>query len=76
MICTDVEKDGTLEQPGYSTLETLLELLPSSISLIAAGGVTTPPQVSRLKELGLSGAIVGRALYEGTASAEDFVHAG
>lgn len=75
-ICTDIEKDGTLEQPGYSTLTRLQELLPASHRLLAAGGVTHPNQIQKLKETGVHGAIVGRALYEGRTSLEEFARAG
>lgn len=76
IICTDIERDGSLEQPGYSTLERILGLLPPECTLIAAGGVTRPGQIERLKKLGVGGAVVGRAIYEGTVRLEEFASAG
>jgi phosphoribosylformimino-5-aminoimidazole carboxamide ribotide isomerase len=76
VICTDVESDGTLDHPNYQTYEDLGERLPGSIQLIAAGGVSQPEHIVRLKRIGVSGAVVGRALYEGDVAWEELVHAG
>ena len=76
VICTDVESDGTLKQPNYSTFEELRSQLPDDIKLIAAGGISLPEHVSRLKEMGVDGAVVGRALYEGDREWEKLINAG
>lgn len=65
VICTDIERDGTMNRPNYSTYGDLLAKLPSSIALFAAGGVSVPKHVLELQEIGVQGAIIGRALYEG-----------
>lgn len=76
VICTDIEKDGTMEQPNLKTMELLLSLLPDDAFLIAAGGVCSPGHVRALAKRGVSGAVVGRALYEGRYGMEDFLNAG
>lgn len=76
VICTDVERDGTMEQPNFTTYSELLRKLPPGTSLVAAGGVCRPEHVSQLKRIGVSGAIVGRALYESEIPWEKLVHAG
>lgn len=76
VICTDVERDGTLEQPNYGTYRELVTLLPSSVSLVAAGGISSPEHVRLLGEIGVQGAVVGRALYEGAFSWEEMLSAG
>lgn len=76
VICTDIERDGTMEQPNLNTMEKLLSHLPSDSFLIAAGGVSSPSQVRALAENGVRGAVVGRALYEGGYDLEEFLNAG
>ena len=76
VICTDVERDGTLEHPNYASYSQLLEMLASSTSLIAAGGISKPEHVERLQQIGVGGAIVGKALYEGSLSLEEWASAG
>lgn len=76
VICTDVEKDGTLEQPNWETYRGLLEQLPETVGLIAAGGICRPEHITRLAALGLAGAVVGRALYEGEFTWEEMLRAG
>jgi len=41
------------------------------IELIASGGVRTMQDISDLDEIGCSGVIVGRAIYEGTITTEE-----
>jgi phosphoribosylformimino-5-aminoimidazole carboxamide ribotide isomerase len=76
VICTDVERDGTLEQPNYDTYEKLLAELPGKVKLIAAGGISRPQHLSKLKKMGVRGAVVGRALYEGPITWEKLINAG
>lgn len=76
VICTDVERDGTLKQPAYQRYSELLDKLPQGMKLIAAGGVSRPEHLSELRKRGLWGAVVGRALYQEGASWEDFLNAG
>lgn len=76
VICTDVESDGTLRQPNYSTYRELRAQLPADITLFAAGGISRPEHLSRLEELGVDGVVVGRALYEGGMAWKRLIDAG
>ena len=75
VICTDVESDGTLEEPNYLIYEKLRQELPSQIDLLAAGGVSRPEHISQLEKVGVSGVVVGRALYEGDVEWGELIHA-
>lgn len=68
VIYTDILKDGMLQGPNFQELDTMNSA--SSIEIIASGGVTTEEDIHRLTELGLYGAIIGKALYEGKLSLE------
>jgi len=67
IICTDVSRDGMLEGPNLSLLG---EVLDAGVpQLIASGGIASLEDLRKLKTLeprGIVGAIVGKALYEGT----------
>ncbi len=76
LICTDVEKDGTLEQPGYDTYRNLLAALPKDVTLLAAGGICSVAHIAKLKEIGVGGVVVGRALYENQIPMEELASAG
>ncbi len=76
VICTDVERDGTLEQPGYETYRTLLASLPKTVTLLAAGGICSVAHIAKLKEIGVGGVVVGRALYENQIPMEELASAG
>lgn len=66
VICTDISKDGMLLGPSFELYKELLE--ETKIGLIASGGISSIDDVIRLKELGCSGAIIGKAIYEGNIS--------
>ncbi|MFH1413496.1 MAG: 1-(5-phosphoribosyl)-5-[(5-phosphoribosylamino)methylideneamino]imidazole-4-carboxamide isomerase [Candidatus Omnitrophota bacterium] len=66
LIYTDTLKDGTLSGPNVSGIKNLLKA--TSLKIIASGGVSSLKDISKLKKLeqqGLTGLIVGKALYEG-----------
>ena len=63
VICTDISRDGVL---GGTNLELYAALVKAfRVRLIASGGVSGLEDLLRLKELGLWGAIVGKAWYTG-----------
>ncbi|GAB3866494.1 1-(5-phosphoribosyl)-5-[(5-phosphoribosylamino) methylideneamino]imidazole-4-carboxamide isomerase [Hymenobacter segetis] len=69
-ICTDVSKDGLLQGPSLSTYRLLVQQFPAA-RFIASGGVTTIADLELLAEAGMHGAIIGKALYEGTIALAD-----
>ncbi len=64
VICTDISKDGMLEGPSVVLYQKIMTRFPG-IKLIASGGVTTMEDLYRLRDAGLFGAIIGKAIYEG-----------
>lgn len=70
VISTDISKDGMLEGPSFDLYQSILKKLPE-IKLIASGGVSSINDLIKLKEQGLEGAIVGKAIYEGFIRLDD-----
>ncbi len=71
IIYTNIARDGMLAGIDPGTLGDLEQLSTLGPPVIASGGVTTLDDVKRLLDIaathpGLIGAIVGRAIYEGT----------
>ena len=62
LIYTDVARDGMLQGPDVSGA---LRLKDEGAAVIVSGGVSSLADLQRAAEAGLSGAIVGRAIYEG-----------
>jgi phosphoribosylformimino-5-aminoimidazole carboxamide ribotide isomerase len=65
LIYTDTLKDGTLSGPNIKELKKLLRI--TGLKIIASGGVSKLSDLDKLKDLekeGLSGVIIGKALYE------------
>jgi phosphoribosylformimino-5-aminoimidazole carboxamide ribotide isomerase len=63
IVYTDISRDGMLEGPNLDALAEMARAVPQPV--IASGGVTTLEDIRRLADIGLSGCIIGRALYEG-----------
>ncbi len=63
LIFTDIDTDGTLAGPSFSRLEALQRAV--GCRLIASGGVSSNGDLRRLRDMGLYGAIVGKAWYAG-----------
>jgi phosphoribosylformimino-5-aminoimidazole carboxamide ribotide isomerase len=66
LIYTDIQRDGMLVGPNLPAIEEVCRV--SDFPVIASGGVTTLEDLialSRMAHLGLTGAIVGKALYSG-----------
>jgi phosphoribosylformimino-5-aminoimidazole carboxamide ribotide isomerase len=62
-IYTDIERDGTLTEPNFNAIGEMVISL--GLPLIAAGGIASLEHLKKLKELGVEGAIIGKALYTG-----------
>ncbi len=60
-LCTDISRDGTLAGPNYALMRELVRV--GGDGVIAAGGIASVEHLARLAEIGVGGAVVGRALY-------------
>ncbi len=62
IIYTDISKDGMLSGTNLEIYEKLREI---GLNIIASGGVTYEYEIEKLRDLGLYGVILGKALYAG-----------
>jgi phosphoribosylformimino-5-aminoimidazole carboxamide ribotide isomerase len=62
-LITSIAQDGMLSGPDLQTLSSAA-LYPGA-KIIAAGGIGTIGDLAALKEIGVEGAVIGKALYEG-----------
>jgi phosphoribosylformimino-5-aminoimidazole carboxamide ribotide isomerase len=70
LIYTDVARDGMLEGPDIAGAVALQSL---GAAVIASGGVASLDDLRRVRDAGLAGAIVGRAIYEGRFAVREAV---
>jgi len=63
IIYTDITRDGMMAGPNLERTRALVQAV--AVPVVCAGGVTVVADIVRLKETGVAGAIIGRALYEG-----------
>ena len=68
IIYTDISKDGGLSGTNLEVYGQLVKI--PKLKLIASGGVTFEREITALKRLGVYGAILGKALYDGKLSLE------
>jgi phosphoribosylformimino-5-aminoimidazole carboxamide ribotide isomerase len=72
-VVTDISRDATLQGPDTRWMAQLRDLV--DVSLVASGGVGSLDDLRRLRDLGVSGAIVGKAIYERRFTVEEAVAA-
>ncbi len=78
LIYTNIANDGMMQGVDEPTIADMQQLADLGFPVIASGGVTTLDDVTRLKAAAdaspnLVGAIIGRALYEGTINVAEAV---
>jgi phosphoribosylformimino-5-aminoimidazole carboxamide ribotide isomerase len=67
VFCTDISKDGLLQGPSIELYKKIKLKFPG-LNLIASGGVAGMEDLEALAAADCSGAIVGKAIYEGRIS--------
>ena len=71
IICTDISRDGAMQGTNHALYKTLSKEL--DIDVIASGGVTNLEDIKRLSDIGLYGAIIGKAYYTGAINIKEAV---
>lgn len=69
-FCTDIAKDGMMQGPSTALYRQILAQCPG-VQLTASGGVSQLADLHELATAGCSGAIVGKAIYEGSIRLSD-----
>ncbi len=73
VICTDISRDGAMKGTNRELYKSLSEKF--SIDLIASGGVSSIDDIAALKDMGLHGAIIGKAYYTGAIDLKEALEA-
>ena len=73
IICTDISKDGAMAGTNHSLYRELAE--GTKVNIIASGGVSALEDVIKLRELGIYGAIIGKAYYTGAINLKEAIEA-
>jgi phosphoribosylformimino-5-aminoimidazole carboxamide ribotide isomerase len=68
IVFTDIATDGTLAGPNIAATQAMAEA--TRVPIVASGGVGTIDHLRAIRQLPVSGVIVGRALYDGTVTIE------
>jgi len=63
ILFSSTEVDGTLLGPDLKSTEKMVKAV--NIPVIAAGGISSIEDIKRIKDTGVYGVVVGKAIYEG-----------
>lgn len=69
-VITDISKDGMLEGPATDLYARLMKEFPE-MKLIASGGIAGIEDLQPLKDIGMDGVIIGKAIYENRISLKE-----
>ncbi len=72
VICTDISKDGAMGGTNRALYRDLTGRFPD-LDIIASGGVSTLDDIAALRDMGLHGAIVGKAYYIGAIDLKEAI---
>jgi phosphoribosylformimino-5-aminoimidazole carboxamide ribotide isomerase len=64
LIVTDIDQDGTNAGSDFAALRSVHAA--SGLPVIAAGGIASIEHIAKARAAGAAGAVVGRAIYDGT----------
>jgi phosphoribosylformimino-5-aminoimidazole carboxamide ribotide isomerase len=65
ILSTDITRDGRMSGPNLSLYTEVVSAFPG-VRWLASGGVHTKADIEALRTIGLSGVVIGKALYEGS----------
>ena len=71
IICTDISKDGMMSGTNRELYRELYDEF--ELNIIASGGVSSMEDIAVLSNMGLFGAIVGKAIYTGAIELSDAI---
>lgn len=71
IIFTDISKDGMLSGPNVLWTKAMVD--KTGINIIASGGISSLEDIKAVREAGVAGVIVGKALYNGNFSLKEAV---
>lgn len=69
IIYTDISRDGMLNGPNLKAMEEMTKAV--GVNIIASGGVSKIQDIKDLKNIGVAGVIIGKALYTGDINLEE-----
>ena len=64
IVFTDIARDGMMQGPNLDSLRAVIAA--ARVPAIASGGISTLDDLRAVARLGVTGAIIGRALYDGS----------
>jgi phosphoribosylformimino-5-aminoimidazole carboxamide ribotide isomerase len=71
IIFTDISKDGTLQGPNLEQLSKIQKSVKCNI--IASGGIKNIDDLKTINEMGIYGAITGKAIYSGNIDLKEAI---
>lgn len=71
-LLTSVSRDGLLSGPDYATLRNIVK--STGADVFAAGGIGSLEDLTTLKQTGIRGVVIGKALYENRFSLKDAIN--
>ena len=67
-LYTDVARDGTMTEPNFQAVKTLVDW--TGLAIQASGGVSTLEHIRKLAQIGVEGVVIGSALLRGDITIE------
>lgn len=73
IITTDISKDGAMEGTNLDLYRHLVKEYGGYVDIIASGGISSDDDLAHLADIGVDGAIIGKAIYTGAIDLADAI---
>ncbi len=73
VICTDIARDGAMKGTNLQLYRKLVQDYGDYVDIIASGGISSMEDLHALADIGVTGAIIGRALYNGALDLREVI---
>jgi phosphoribosylformimino-5-aminoimidazole carboxamide ribotide isomerase len=71
IVYTDLRRDASLKGPNFAGIQTIVQ--ESGLKICTAGGISSLEAVEKLKEIGVAGAVIGKAIYTGAIDLKELI---
>ncbi len=73
VICTDIARDGAMRGTNLELYRRLVSDYGDYVDVIASGGISDMGDLHSLADIGVKGAVIGRALYNGALDLSEVI---
>ena len=73
IVCTDIARDGAMNGTNLELYRKLVKNYKGYVDIMACGGISNMEDLHALADMGIDGAVIGRAFYNGALNVKEVI---